>query len=127
MICDQVEDPKTAKGVVKREVTRVITPPGTLIDSSMLGSAGAHYLMAVAPPDRKDAFGLAFLDVSTGEFFVSSGGSGGRDYAEIVSEVVRHRPLRGNSSRKPRRRASRPARSPRGGDGEPLPRRRLRY
>ncbi|BBL69077.1 DNA mismatch repair protein MutS [Methanoculleus chikugoensis] len=89
VICDQVEDPKTAKGVVKREVTRVITP-GTLIDSSMLGSAGAHYLMAVAP-DRKDAFGLAFLDVSTGEFFVSSG-SGGRDYAEIVSEVVRHRP-----------------------------------
>ncbi len=89
VICDQVEDPKTAKGVVKREVTRVITP-GTLIDSSMLGSAGAHYLMAVAP-DRKDTFGLAFLDVSTGEFFVSSG-SGGRDYAEIVSEVVRHRP-----------------------------------
>jgi len=89
VICDQVEDPKTAKGVVKREVTRVITP-GTLIDSSMLGSAGAHYLMAVAP-DRKDTFGLAFLDVSTGDFFVSSG-SGGRDYAEIVSEVVRHRP-----------------------------------
>ncbi|MCM2466447.1 DNA mismatch repair protein MutS [Methanoculleus oceani] len=89
VICDQIEDPKTAKGVVKRDVTRVITP-GTLIDSSMLGSAGAHYLMAVAP-DRKETFGLAFLDVSTGEFFVSSG-SGGRDYAEIVSEVVRYRP-----------------------------------
>lgn len=89
VICDQVEDPKTAKGVVKREVTRVITP-GTLIDSSMLASAGAHYLMAVAP-DRKDAFGLAFLDVSTGDFFVSSG-SGGRDYADLVSEVVRYRP-----------------------------------
>ena len=89
VICDQVEDPKTAKGVVKRDVTRVITP-GTLIDSSMLASAGAHYLMAVAP-DRNETFGLAFLDVSTGEFFVSSG-SGGRDYAEIVSEVVRYRP-----------------------------------
>ena len=89
VICDQVEDPKTAKGVVKREVTRVITP-GTLIDSSMLASAGAHYLMAVAP-DRNETFGLAFLDVSTGEFFVSSG-SGGRDYAELVSEVVRYRP-----------------------------------
>ncbi|MDD3856788.1 MAG: DNA mismatch repair protein MutS [Methanoculleus sp.] len=89
VICDQVEDPKTAKGVVKREVTRVITP-GTLIDSSMLASAGAHYLMAVAP-DRKETFGLAFLDVSTGEFFVSSG-SGGRDYADLVSEVVRYRP-----------------------------------
>ena len=89
VICDQVEDPKTAKGVVKREVTRVITP-GTLIDSSMLGSAGARYLMAVAP-DRKDTFGLAFLDVSTGEFFVSAG-SGGRDYADVVSEAVRYRP-----------------------------------
>ena len=89
VICDQVEDPKTAKGVVKREVTRVITP-GTLIDSAMLGSAGAHYLMAIAP-DRKDTFGLAFLDVSTGEFFVSSG-SGGREYADIVSETVRYRP-----------------------------------
>ncbi|WP_214083982.1 DNA mismatch repair protein MutS [Methanoculleus sp.] len=89
VICDQVEDPKTAKGVVKRDVTRVITP-GTLIDSSMLGSAGAQYLMAVAP-DRKETLGLAFLDVSTGEFFVSAG-SGGRDYAEIVSEVVRYRP-----------------------------------
>ncbi len=89
VICDQVEDPKTAKGVVKRDVTRVITP-GTLIDSSMLGSPGAQYLMAVAPA-RKDTFGLAFLDVSTGEFFVS-GGSGGCDYADIISEVVRYRP-----------------------------------
>ena len=89
VICDQVEDPKTAKGIVKRDVTRVITP-GTLIDSSMLGSAGARYLMAVAP-DRKDTFGLAFLDVSTGEFFVSAG-SGGCDYAEIISEAVRYRP-----------------------------------
>lgn len=89
VICDQVEDPKTAKGVVKREVTRVITP-GTLIDSTMLGSAGAHYLMAIAP-DRKGTFGLAFLDVSTGEFFVSSG-SASRGYAEIISEVVRYRP-----------------------------------
>jgi DNA mismatch repair protein MutS len=89
VICDQIEDPKTAKGVVKRDVTRVITP-GTLIDSSMLGSAGARYLMAVAP-DRKDTYGLAFLDVSTGEFFVSAG-SAGRDFAEIVSEAVRYRP-----------------------------------
>ena len=88
-ICDQVEDPKTAKGIVKRDVTRVVTP-GTLIDPAMLKSSGARYLMAVAP-DRKGAVGLAFLDVSTGEFFVSSG-SNERNYADIVSEVVRHRP-----------------------------------
>ena len=89
VICDQVEDPKTAKGVVKRDVTRVITP-GTLIDSQMLGSPGAHYLMTVAP-GKKEVFGLAFLDVSTGEFFVSTG-SGERNYADIVSEAVRYRP-----------------------------------
>ena len=98
VICDQVEDPKTAKGIVKREVTRVITP-GTLIDSSMLGSAGAHYLMAVAP-DHGGSFGLAFLDVSTGEFFVSSG-SGERDYADIISEVVRYRPTEAIMPREP--------------------------
>lgn len=86
VICDQVEDPKTAKGIVKRDVTRVITP-GTLIDSSMLGSAGSRYLMAVAP-DRKDAYGIAFLDISTGEFFISAGS----DYADIASEAVRYRP-----------------------------------
>ena len=88
-ICDQVEDPKTAKGIVKRDVTRVVTP-GTLIDPAMLKSPGARYLMAVAP-DRKGAVGLAFLDVSTGEFFVSSG-SNERNFADIISEVVRHRP-----------------------------------
>ncbi len=88
-ICDQVEDPKTAKGVVRRDVTRVVTP-GTLIDSSMIDSAGAQYLMVIAP-DRKGSFGLAFLDISTGEFFVSSGSSD-RDYADIVSEAARYRP-----------------------------------
>ncbi len=89
VICDQVEDPKKAKGVVKRDVVRVITP-GTLIDSSMLGTPGARYLMAIAP-DRKDTYGMAFLDVSTGEFFVSAGDAGG-DFHEIVSEVARYHP-----------------------------------
>ncbi|RXE57279.1 DNA mismatch repair protein MutS [Methanoculleus taiwanensis] len=89
VVCDQVEDPKKAKGVVKRDVVRVITP-GTVIDSSMLGSPGAQYLMAVAP-GKKGSIGTAFLDVSTGEFFVSAS-DGGRDYAELVSEVVRYHP-----------------------------------
>lgn len=88
-ICDQIEDPKVAKGVVERDVTRVVTP-GTLIDSSMLDSSGARYLMAIAP-DRKDAFGLAFLDVSTGEFFISLGNSE-REYADVISEVMRYQP-----------------------------------
>jgi len=89
VICDQVEDPKVAKGVVKRDVVRVITP-GTVIDSGMLGSSGARYLMAVAP-DGRGGFGIAFLDVSTGEFFASACGAGS-DFHECVSEVAKHRP-----------------------------------
>ncbi len=76
-IADQLEDPKLAKGVVKRDVVRVITP-GTVIDSGMLRSSGASFLMAIAPDGREDRFGAAFLDVSTGEFFarVCSGDAG---------------------------------------------------
>jgi len=88
VLCDQVEDPKLAKGVVKRDVVRIITP-GTVIDSAMLGSSGAQYLMAIAPAG-KTGYGLAFLDVSTGEFFVSCDTQ--RDFSGIVSEVVKYRP-----------------------------------
>jgi len=67
-VCDQTEDPKLAKGLVRRDVVRVITP-GTVIDSAMLRSSGALYLMAVAPGVRDGQLGVAFLDISTGEFF----------------------------------------------------------
>lgn len=70
-VCDQVEDPKKAKGVVKRDVVRVITP-GTVIDSSMVPSEGQAYLMAVVPDLKYAIFGLAFLDITTGEFFVTT-------------------------------------------------------
>lgn len=70
-VCDQVEDPKKAKGVVKRDVVRVITP-GTVIDSSMVPSEGQAYLMAVVPDLKYTIFGLAFLDITTGEFFVTT-------------------------------------------------------
>ena len=69
-VCDQVEDPKTAKGIVKREIVRVITP-GTVIDSSMLSSTAATYLMALCPDAKETAWGIALLDISTGEFFVA--------------------------------------------------------
>ncbi len=71
-VCDQVEDPKKAKGVVKRDVVRVITPGGTVIDSSMVPSEGQAYLMAVVPDVKQTVFGLAFLDITTGEFFVTT-------------------------------------------------------
>ncbi|OIP97830.1 DNA mismatch repair protein MutS [Candidatus Wirthbacteria bacterium CG2_30_54_11] len=66
-ICDQMEDPATAKGIVKREVTRVITP-GTYDESSYLSSGANNYLLSVYP--GKESVGLAWADVSTGELTV---------------------------------------------------------
>lgn len=66
-ICEQVEDPSKAKGIVKREVTRVVTP-GTLIEDEMLGLEN-NYLMSVIKSDR---LYTAFVDVSTGELFLKS-------------------------------------------------------
>jgi DNA mismatch repair protein MutS len=67
-ICDQVEDPRKAKGLVKREVTRVVSP-GTFTDAAYLDAREPAFLAALTPPSAaSDAIGLAFLDVSTGEF-----------------------------------------------------------
>ncbi|MEA1984876.1 MAG: DNA mismatch repair protein MutS [Euryarchaeota archaeon] len=87
-ICEQLEDPKQAKGVVKRGVVRVVTP-GTAIDSSMFSDAANNYLMAVAGEDGD--FGVSFLDVSTGEFLTTQV----RDappFDSIASEAARMRP-----------------------------------
>jgi DNA mismatch repair protein MutS len=89
-VCDQLEDAKNAKGIVKRDVVRVITP-GTVIDSSMLPSLDARYLMALCPAKNAGAWGLSFLDISTGEFFVTLI-SGGIERQEILSEIARYRP-----------------------------------
>jgi len=67
-ICEQVEDPAKAKGLVKREVIKVITP-GTLIDEQMLEEKDNNYLLSVSLLDG--AFGLAVSDLSTGEFTVT--------------------------------------------------------
>src|SRR5205807_10747 len=64
-ICDQVEDPRTAKGIVKREVVRVVSP-GTLTDASCLDAREPAFLMAIAP--HAETLGVALLDLSTGEF-----------------------------------------------------------
>ena len=63
-LCDQVEDPKLAKGIVKREVVRVFTP-GLVTDSIQLGTGENNYLMGFCA--EGEVFGLAFLDISTGE------------------------------------------------------------
>ena len=64
-ICEQVEDPRKAKGLVKREVVRVVSP-GTLTDTNYLEAREPAYLMSIVPID--DLFGVALIDVSTGEF-----------------------------------------------------------
>ncbi len=68
-ICDQVEDPKKAKGIVRREVVRVVSP-GTFTDSGYLDAREPAFLMAVARHQvrDRDTLGVALLDVSTGEF-----------------------------------------------------------
>ena len=67
-ICEQVEDPKLAKGIVKREVIRVVTP-GTNIDMQSLDEAKNNYLMCIVYIG--DKYGIATTDVTTGDFFVT--------------------------------------------------------
>ena len=62
-LCDQVEDPKLAKGLVRREVTRIVTP-GTVTEDGLLDETANNYVAAVS------GLGLALLDLSTGEFAV---------------------------------------------------------
>ena len=68
-VCEQMEDPRKAKGVVKREVVRVVSP-GTLTDAGYLDAREPAFLMALAPaPHHEGAgYGAALLDLSTGEF-----------------------------------------------------------
>jgi DNA mismatch repair protein MutS len=75
-ICEQVEDPKLAKGLVKREVTRIVTP-GTLTDDALLKPHASNYLAAIVGPNGEPractpTTGIAWVDVSTGRFYAAS-------------------------------------------------------
>ncbi len=76
-ICDQLEDPKTAKGIVKRGVTEMVTP-GTATDDKLLEKGSNNFLASIHFTDE-EVFGLSFLDISTGEFFIAEGD---QEYAE---------------------------------------------
>ena len=67
-VCDQVEDPKQAKGLVRREITRIVTP-GTNFDASQMEEGKNNYLVSIVC--TADRFGIASCDVSTGEFMVT--------------------------------------------------------
>src|SRR6516165_7744052 len=69
-VCDQVEDPAAAKGLVKREVTRVVTP-GTVTEDDLLDPRQSNHLVAVAPPGSvgsRAVIGVAWVELSTGLF-----------------------------------------------------------
>ena len=69
-ICDQLEDPKTVKGIVKRGVTELVTP-GVAVNDKLLDNKNNNFLAALYLDDKEN--GIAFLDISTGEFFVAQG------------------------------------------------------
>ena len=84
-VCDQVEDAAKAKGLVKREVVRVITP-GMVIENELLDARLNNYVLAVA--FERDFCGIAYLDISTGDFRLTES----RDLAAIVEEIRRIAP-----------------------------------
>jgi len=87
-ICEQVEDPALAKGIVKREVIRVITP-GTVFDSSMLDERKNNYLMSVYKYGC--FFGISVVDVSTGEFS-STNINWGNTVNKLFDEIAKYSP-----------------------------------
>ena len=83
-ICEQLEDPKLAKGVVKRGVVRIITA-GTIIESNFLNQNSNNYMCALFK--EKDKWGFAYTDISTGEFKASE-----LDYDTVITELARIQP-----------------------------------
>lgn len=88
-ICEQMEDPKLAKGIVKREVTRVMTP-GTALDPTAAPSENTFLAALTVNADRKSA-GVAMLDLSTGEFRTTEFRAGNA-VTLALEEVARNRP-----------------------------------
>lgn len=82
-ICEQVENPAEAKGIVKRDVVKIITP-GTVLEDSMLDESKNNYLCAVS--FNKESYGLCFADASTGEIHVT--GISGNDAAHRVTDEI---------------------------------------
>ena len=69
-ICEQTEDPSLSKGITRREVVNILTP-GTLLEDNYLSSGLNNFLMAVTLDPTKPCYGLAYCDISTGEFWVT--------------------------------------------------------
>ena len=84
-ICEQVEDPKTAKGIVKREVVRIVTP-GTNLDTQALDETKNNYIMCIVY--IADRYGVAIADISTGDYFVTEP----PDSSRLMDEIYKFSP-----------------------------------
>ncbi len=88
-ICEQLEDPKTAKGIVKRDVIRVVTP-GTVIESNMLDEKKNNYIMSIYKSGIY--YGIAVCDISTGDFYSSEIKLKDENFEKLLDEYVRFCP-----------------------------------
>ncbi|MBQ3356031.1 MAG: DNA mismatch repair protein MutS [Oscillospiraceae bacterium] len=96
-ICEQMEDPALAKGLVKRDLTRIVTP-GTVVESSMLDESRNNYFACVFGEGGR--YGVSFCDVSTGAFYATSA-EGAQAIDRVISELGRFMPaevLRGGEA-----------------------------
>ena len=105
-----MEDPKKAKGLVRREVVRVVSP-GTLTDAGYLDAREPAFLMGICPAQARPGYGVALLDLSTGEFttaeYTGTGrASGARRRARRPSAARDRRPGGFDDVRRARRRAA---------------------
>ena len=87
-ICEQLEDPKQAKGIVKRDVIRVITP-GTVIESNLLDEKKNNYIMSIYKKGM--FFGLAVCDISTGDFYATQIKEN-NNFSKLLDEISRYYP-----------------------------------
>ncbi len=87
-ICEQMEDPKEAKGIVKREVIRVVTP-GTVIESNLLEEKKNNYIMSIYKTGIY--YGIAICDVSTGDFYASQIKEN-NNFSKLLDEISRYNP-----------------------------------
>ena len=85
-ICEQLEDPKLTKSVIKRGITRIITA-GTLTESNLLEQNKNNYICSIFKDEKSSLYGFAYTDISTGEFKVTQA-----PYELIISELARIKP-----------------------------------
>jgi DNA mismatch repair protein MutS len=87
-ICEQLEDPAQAKGIVKRDIVKIITP-GTFTDLSFLEENKNNYILSIYLDNNTGKCGLCFADISTGEFNATSFNM---DYSLIIDEIYKYSP-----------------------------------